>query len=163
MSYDDDYFHPNNDNLITDNYESQLDDYSVISDTVTQNSETNKKRKVMDDYKKQDKNYHKISRIFNNKKKEIELYTSPSTPGLPIRDAITGSRYPNYKVGSKYEDLFFKSKLATGEFSGDEGCLFFDTPEQFERHLKIVLSQDVKEKWQQKFVHSKAELFKAKQ
>jgi len=163
MSYDDDYFHPNNDNLVSDNYISHADDFSVVSDSITLNSETNKKRKIMDDYKKLDKNYHKIYRIFNNKRKEIEFYTSPLSPGLPIRDAITGSRYPNYKVGSKYEDLFFKSRLATGEFGDDQGCLFFDTPEQFERHMKIILSQDIKEKWQQKYIDSKTELFKAKQ
>jgi len=163
MSYDDDYFHPNNVNLVSDNYVSLTDDFSVVSDTITLNSETNKKRKLIDDYKKLDKNYHKIHRIINNKKKEIELYTSPLSSGLPIRDAITGSRYPNYKVGSKYEDLFFKTRLATGEFGEDQGCLFFDTPEQFERHMKIILSQDIKEKWQQKYIDSKTELFKAKQ
>jgi hypothetical protein len=162
MSYDDDYFHPNNDILVSDNYISHTDDFSVVSDSITLNSETNKKRKIMDDYKKLDKNYHKIYRIFNNKRKEIELYTSPMSCGLPIRDAITGSRYPNYKVGSKYEDLFFKTRLATGEFGDDQGCLFFDTPEQFERHMKIILSQDIKEKWQQKYIDSKTELFRAK-
>jgi len=71
----------------------------------------------MDDYKKLDKNYHKIYRTFSNKRKEVELCTSPVSCGPPIRDAITGSRYPNYKVGSKYEDLFFKTRLATTVFT----------------------------------------------
>jgi len=34
--------------------------------------------------------------------------------------------------------------------------LFYDNPEQCERHLKIVMSKDVKEKWAEKNLRARA-------
>jgi hypothetical protein len=53
-------------------------------------------------------------------------------------------------VGSVNEHLFFKVGLATGELGNNGGALFFDSPEQYERHMKTTVSQDIKQKWVQK-------------
>jgi hypothetical protein len=80
-----------------------------------------------------------------------------------IRNAITGMWYSHdhpkckYLVGSAQEELFFKASLCTGEdelYYRDNRknslLLFYDSPEQFERHQKITLSQPLKEKWHEK-------------
>jgi len=91
-----------------------------------------------------DKGYRKIK---NGKKaKSVEYFVTNGTVGNCIRDAITGARY-NYFVGSKDEDFFFKIKYYDNRIKCDENTLFFSSPEDCERLLKINVSQKVKEKW----------------
>lgn len=93
------------------------------------------------------------------KKTRVDCYTS-SDSGTNIRNAETGNYY-KYKVGSKEEDLFFKVALSSGEINASNGSniLFYDTPEQCEKHLMSELSDDIKERWiakkQQLFAKSK--------
>jgi len=157
MLYEEDYLHPNNQQYIEDvcgddnqeemdmyNEQYNMDDISVCS---TLNS---KKRfsRSWDDTKKIDKGFHRIVRNINYKKQEIEVYSTSTNIGMMIRDAITGSRYNQYKVGSLSEHLFFKVRWSTGELSSNTTVsLFFDSPEQFERHMKTTVSQSVKDKW----------------
>ena len=124
--------------------ESDDDDYTL-------DSNKKKNRKLWEEYKKEMKGFHKINRFFNGKKYEIEIYSTSTTPGLMICDAITGSKYKEYRVGTFNEHLFFKVRLSTGEFG--KKCvdsLYFDSPEQYERHMKTTLSQNIKEKWLKK-------------
>jgi hypothetical protein len=81
------------------------------------------------------------------KKTRVDCYTS-SDSGTNIRNAETGNYY-KYKVGSKEEDLFFKIALSSGEIHASNGSniLFYDSPEQYEKHLMYELSDDIKEKW----------------
>ena len=84
------------------------------------------------------------------KKTKVDCYTS-SDSGTNIRNAETGNYY-KYKVGSKEEDLFFKVALSSGEIKPANGSniLFYDSPEQYEKHLMYELSDDIKEKWIEK-------------
>jgi hypothetical protein len=85
----------------------------------------------------------------------IEAYGSGDT-GSQIRDPITGERYSSYLVGSKFEDLFFKVRMCTGEFNGRENPTFFySTPEQYEKHTKTIVSTEAKEKWSRKQMNAK--------
>jgi len=93
------------------------------------------------------KGYHRIIRNVNYKKHEIECYSTSVNIGMMIRDAITGSKYNQYRVGTINEHLFFKVRWSTGELGNTTVSLFFDSPEQFERHMKTTVSQSVKEKW----------------
>ena len=129
-----------------------MDDRSVSmsSDTASVTSNQKKQRKMMEDLKKLDKGYNKITRIVDGKKKSIDVYSTSSNPGAQIRGAIGGPYYQGFRVGSRDEDIFFKVMLATGE-CGDSSILFFDNPEQYERHLYAVVSQEDKEKWYNKF------------
>jgi hypothetical protein len=133
-------------------------------DTSTLDSIKKKNRTLWEDIKKDIKGFHKIKRVFNNKKHEIDLYSTSNTPGSMICDAITGNRYKEYRVGTYKEHLFFKVRLSTGELG--KKCvdsLFFDSPEQYERHMKTTLSQSIKEKWLNKSMEIRQELYLSKE
>jgi hypothetical protein len=106
--------------------------------------------------KKKDRGYNKVYRmiprasdgkIINTK---IDVYTTGYI-GSRIRDAETGEYY-NYNVGSKYEDLFFKVALATGECNSKNGSstLFYLSPHQYMSHLNVDLDDSVINSWEEK-------------
>lgn len=150
----------------THHYISQNNDdtYSVITDSTIdesiQNNTTKKRRenKLYEEYKSMDPNYHKIIRRENGVKLKTEVYSTSITPGSVIRDAITGHKYNQYRVGSWNEDLFFKVKDSSGIIGPEAYTLFYDSPEQSERHLKISISTDVKKKWTDKFATAQSRL-----
>jgi hypothetical protein len=57
-----------------------------------------------------------------------------------------------HKVGSFDEDLYFKVVICTGENkkAHEPIVLFYNNPEQFERHHGIVISQEDKNRWYEK-------------
>ena len=99
---------------------------------------------------------YKKNVFFNNEKRyknvKIEFYTTTHR-GCNIINAYTGEK-TIYKVGSKYEDLFFvvsnpvnNSKI----MKNNETKLYYDNPEVYERNHYIVLSNEVKNKWYEKY------------
>jgi len=151
MSYEDDYYTDptamDNDDFMPFNpHEDAESDYSSVS------TNRKKQRKYRDELNNIDKGYHKLKRSVNFKRTDIEVYSTGGLPGTMIRDAVTGARYKEYRVGSRNEHLFFKVALATGELGINGGSLFFDSPEQFERHFKNIsfVSQVDKERWTNK-------------
>jgi hypothetical protein len=63
-----------------------------------------------------------------------------------------------YLVGSIQEDLLFKVSISNGENKQGPVLLFYDSPEQFEKHQYITLDQSIKEKWlnqKMQFIYSK--------
>ena len=112
-----------------------------------------------------DNNYEKYKIPFNNTWKDgrfyknivIEHYGS-GQQGSKIRNAVTGQRYP-FLVGSSDEDLFFKVSEASGR-NGRKSTLilFYDSPEQYENHHFINISQDVKDRWQEKNMEARRRL-----
>jgi len=148
-----------------EDYEMQMYNEQFVVDesddeTVTLDSIKRKNRKLWEESKQEIKGFHKITRFFNGKKYEIDVYSTSTTPGFMICDAITGSRYKDYRVGTSKEHLFFKVRLSTGELG--KKCvdsLYFDSPEQYERHMKTTLSQSTKEKWLKKSMEVREELY----
>jgi hypothetical protein len=157
MNYEEsDHYHPNNDIYDMDDElaygHSGEDQFATMSVTSTQDSYVKKNKKLIEDHKKLDKNYHKIKIVAGSfTKKELEIYTSSTNPGASIRNAITGVKFPQYKIGSPAEDLFFKVKLTSHDLKGDEGALFYDSPEQYERHFLCSVDTAIKEKWARKY------------
>ena len=96
--------------------------------------------------------YRKVHRESDDKSvfKKIELYTTGGT-GSNIRDAETGEYYSE-KVGTKYEDLYFKVSLATGECTSLNGSntLFYLSPQHYEKHLYVELDNETKVNWEEK-------------
>lgn len=131
--------------------------YSVSSFESSLDSNKKKMRKMNDLLNSQDKWYRKYIFNINHKKIEVVAYASSSTPGSKIRDAITGGRDSRFKVGSSDEDLFFKVGMAVSHvgFEKDknktETILFFDNPEQYERHMHMTVSPAIKESWNEKY------------
>jgi hypothetical protein len=136
-------------------YNNEYDDDSTSTGTIV-----NKKNNL----KPLDKNYHKITlhhKIItkkNGKQKPdtVELYDTSLTPGSIIRDAVTGSRMSKFKVGSRDENFFFKTRLSiVGTDLFDNNTFYFDSPEQFERVMYIPISQDVKEAWHSRLIEER--------
>jgi hypothetical protein len=159
MNYTEDIYHPTSFENETDNYNNQINnEYDDTSFATYQSSVSyandpvkNKHKKMLDEYKKMDKDYRKIMRIHNGKKVEIDLYLTSCVPGTAIRDALTGARYHDLLVGSRHEDNFFKMKMVNGELGKDIGHLYFETPKDCEKYSKTKLSDKTIKKWQDKY------------
>ena len=84
------------------------------------------------------------------KKTRVDCYTSGDA-GTYIRNAETGNYY-KIKVGSKEEGLFFKVTLSTGELKtrNTSNLLFYDSPEQYEKHIMHDLDDEIKYNWVEK-------------
>ena len=123
---------------------------------VDQFNDDSSKNKELINFKRADRGFNKIYRnvvresdgkIIRNK---IEFYTTGGT-GSIIRDAETGEYYSEF-VGSKYEDLYFKVSLSTGECKSLNGShtLFYLSPQHYERHLYVDMNEDIINNWEEK-------------
>lgn len=82
---------------------------------------------------------------------KIPVYESSLTPNHRIKNAITGISTP-HRVGSQAESFFFKVCFATGVEGRREPInLFFETPNDYEKHFLESVSDDVKEKWAERY------------
>ena len=81
----------------------------------------------------------------------VEFFPTSSTPNAVIKNAMTGAFQGDgvkyFRVGSRDEDLFFSVILATGELGPDAPTLFYDSPEQYERHFMTKLPEANKRAW----------------
>jgi len=159
MHYQDDAFHPTSDRQ-DEGYASDDESFAnktngstyISSHHGDDSSSVAKRKKMLKEYKQLDPGFHTIVRTSsNNKKIKIDLYTTSNVPGTKIRDAITGARFLGSRVGTSDEDYFFKVKLATGELGRDSGNLYFETPTQCEKHLRINISDKIKKTWTNKY------------
>jgi len=114
-------------------------------------SDRKKIQKELEELNKGDKNYFKLKRQpyeFSGKTVTVGVFGSGDV-GSSIRDAVTGTRY-KHKVGSRYEDLYFSVRLATGEAGKNSPTLFFESPEQYEQHLFVEIDDNAKREWYMK-------------
>jgi hypothetical protein len=138
MLYEDDMCHPLNQEC----------------EPVLSKNETNKKvKKIMSDIYQNNKGFHLIKRQSfkdgKTKTHNVEVFSS-GCQGNTIRNAIGGSYYYGHKVGSKYEDFYYKVGISTGDVGRDTISLFYDSPEQYERHMYTVVDSENKERWLEK-------------
>lgn len=98
-----------------------------------------------------DSGKHVIYKRRGKKNYRIVVYSTNGSPGRLIRNAVNGSTYLSYRVGSADEDLFFSVILASGETGKTPAILFYDTPEQYEAHFHVSLSDEAKRRWLVKF------------
>jgi len=140
------------------------DDLSVVTDdlsikTVEQKvGRMTRKGWKYDELKMLDSGYHRIVRAHDGIKTKTEVYSTSFIPGTMIRDAITGHKHYNYFVGSLNEELFFKVKDTSGFVGNGSFCLYYDSPEQYERHMKSTVSVNTKKAWTDRFVLAQARL-----
>lgn len=147
--YDDEYQN------VVEQYNDYLDtDTYSITEVSSVNSYDKNQKKKYEDAKKADPGYHKLKRFVNTKngtkKESYEVYTTSCDTGAIIRNAVTGVRFNKFRVGSSAESQFFKTRLATGETGRDGETLYFDSPEEFEKHMRLTVSPEIKEKWLEK-------------
>jgi hypothetical protein len=129
---------------------SYIPDFDDATSTYSITSNAKRQLKLMEELKKADKGYNKTYRYNGKKRIAVEFYTTNITPGSKIRNAITGV-YQNFLVGSRSEDLFYKVANVSDVCRNDQHVMFFDTPEQYERHFYTTVSQPCKEEWVNKF------------
>jgi len=130
--------------------------YDLYPSEVDQFNDDSSKNKELINFKRADRGFNKIYRNVLREsdgkiiRKKIELYTTGGT-GSNIRDAETGEYYSEF-VGSKYEDLYFKVSLSTGECRSLNGSntLFYLSPQHYERHLYVDMNEDIINNWEEK-------------
>jgi hypothetical protein len=86
----------------------------------------------------------------------VKYFDSGHNPGGYIYHAMTGQR-SNYRLGQKQQDLFFKVADATHMTGFGPHTLFYDNPEEYERHFMTVLPTNIKQKWYEKYMAAKLE------
>jgi len=92
-----------------------------------------------------------------------QFFSTVNNPGSRIRNATTGFS-ERHRCGSIYEDLYYKVTHATGEFGNKEPLtLFYDSPEQYEQHWNVRVTQENKERWQAKYVAAQRRLLSDKE
>lgn len=140
MYYEDDIFHPNNDD----------DDIVTIDSTYSVNtfkSGGHKTKQQLEDAKK-DKGYYSFEKKVGDKRIKIVAFDSGCVIGNKIRDPVSGMRQ-NYLIGSADEDFFFKVRVSQGK-RDTPITLFYDSPEHFERHQRTSIGDEIKQKWNRK-------------
>jgi hypothetical protein len=111
------------------------------------------------------KNFRMVNRKIGKRKKiKLCYFTTSFVPNSKMVNAITGFTYRDedpkikYLVGSIQEDLLFKVCISNGENKQGPVILYYDSPEQFEKHQYITIDQSIKEKWLNKkmqYIYSK--------
>jgi len=123
------------------------------NEDISTKSNTRKVRKFIEPTS--DKHTHKV---FGKNKKSIVVYSSGDS-GSHIRNAVTGATYGGkHLVGSPMEDMYFR----VGQSVGNElKKLFFDSPDQYEKHYGSTMEKDVvggneiKRAWHEKALERK--------
>jgi hypothetical protein len=155
--YDDDISYTDNVYEVESTISSDSEGFSVVSHNKNKNKKKNKQnfKKV----KKNDPGYRKIRKSGKNDS-SLEYFVTSIIPGTVIRNAVSGSSEPIHltHVGSvEHEHLYFKVSYK-GNKCGSEDVLFYDNPEQFERHMKTNLNINLKRDWYNRYDQLKKQM-----
>ena len=113
------------------------------SDSSTMNSIKYEKNRINKEFKRLDKGYRKIKKNIS-RNTTIELYYTSIMPDSNIRNAISGER-TKLRVGRKLEEsLFFSVCFSTGELAHGPYILFYNSPEQYEKHQNINGTKNIR-------------------
>ena len=110
-------------------------------------------QKTLTEMKKENNsNFCEIKTAYNKKwngrfLKTIEFayYKTRPQSGTPIIHAISGDVMPGV-VGSFAEDRYFKVKV-TAYDEARNGTLFYLSPDEYEKHQYVYVSEDIRNKW----------------
>jgi len=101
-----------------------------------------------------DSGYHRIKIGPKHNMKTVEFYESKQFTGATIRYATTGF-YTSHKVGSQDQDLYFKVVNTTHPANNTgvhQPChLYYESPEQWERHFHTYCPENIKTTWREKY------------
>lgn len=114
-------------------------------------SVTSMHRKVNNILGSTDKGFYELKRVNKNgQAKKVGCFIT-GLQGSSIRNAITGIYNYKHKVGTFDQDLYFSVVIATGETDNKEPIiLYYDSPEQYEKHFFVDLDKETKNKWSEK-------------
>lgn len=133
--------------------------YDYSSEKSAEDSLRHHKRSVKG-AKFEDKGYNRVRRSVKGDKRNmfVEYYETSASPNIYIRDAISGAIRAPYRTGTTDEYLFFSVRLATGETRANGSNLFYDSPEQYERHFRVELTESVKQQWRIRAMEAQARI-----
>lgn len=134
-----------------------LSEYGSINSHPRKNNNNKKSRKIIPNDKKglEASIYTVLRYISSNgeepRQKRIKLFNSSIYTNSPIFNAVTGLAYYRdghikYKIGSEHEDDLFKVRFITREGGIPGITLFYDSADQYERHLGNAVHRNIKEK-----------------
>jgi hypothetical protein len=108
---------------------------------------------ALKDIKNLDKGYNEfflkvVDENGRTRKKKVVSYNSGDIDSR-IRNAVTG-HYTPHLVGSVDEDFYFSVIDARGLSSKGRLVFYYDSPEQYEREYRVVLNENIKQKWNKK-------------
>jgi hypothetical protein len=147
MYYDDPYDPnlPNDYDEPVDHYEDEVDNQSAVSSS-TIDTRRLRQRKLTEDAKTLDKGYAVAKLVIGNLPAKIPYYHTSYHPGSTIRNAVTGIYQTPHSVGKPNQDLYFKVIFPVPSPS-DAHQLFYDSPDQYEKHFHCQVSDAVRKKW----------------
>jgi hypothetical protein len=127
-----------------DHYDDDSVDKSSISTIDSYERKYSRLPKIVDN------GCHSFTLVRNGVRTSIKLYTTKYTPGSRIRNAETGI-YENDLVGRSGEYNYFKVSLS-GELGQNPQSkhLYYDSPQQYEKHFQIIIDSKIKDKFNQK-------------
>tara|TARA_B000000475_G_C15970227_1_gene436749 strand:- start:155 stop:538 length:384 start_codon:yes stop_codon:yes gene_type:complete len=92
---------------------------------------------------------------YTRAKKTKKDFHSNNEPGQTIVNAVSGTPYYGYKVGSKDEHQFWRVTIpVTNEELTTTAKLFYESPEEYEIHRNVEVDDSIKRSWRNK-VNSK--------
>lgn len=130
---------------INHGYDDDDDNNSYFTDAWSDYDKNNRVKGKPNETKMADKGYYYYRKWYNQKPLKVEMYDSGNSLGYRIRCPLTGSRL-SARVGSNSEKDFFKVRWC-GLNRLTPVTLYYDSPEQYERHHKTSLPVTIKEKW----------------
>jgi hypothetical protein len=152
----------NEEYLPQDSYDYDNDEDNIsVNISSDDNSEIIINKVSMEKRKKMDPDYLKQKIVVNGETKRIESFASKLNCNAVIRNAITGRRavYRNndstativHRVGSNDESFYF-SVTDTTTKCNEPRRLYFNSPEEFERHYQNTIKVDtsIKNAWLQR-------------
>ena len=141
-------------------YDNEEDNISVNISS-DDNSEIIINKVSIEKRKKMDPDYLKQKIVVNGETKRVESFGTKLNCNAIIRHAITGRRavYNNddsntiivHRVGSRHESLYF-SVTDTTIKSNEPRRLYYNSPDEFERHYNDTIKVDtsIKNEWLQR-------------
>jgi len=129
--------------------------FEAENDTFSFTSNRQKVKNALTEEQKLDKGFFQlmINAFTTGKAVTIPVYASGSH-GSTIRGAVTGANHTGYIVGTKDEDFFYGvivSSSIVGKGRREPITLFFENPEQYERHMHTKVLVADKHKWVAKY------------
>jgi hypothetical protein len=122
-----------------------------------------KDKETISSLKQIDKYYEKYTFPFYDTWTDGKYYKNITTQnygsgtrGSLIRNAVSGLIY-DIRVGSLHEDMLFKVTKTTGKRK-EPLVLFYDSPEEYEKHYFTNVSDDIKKKWTERSLYVKKSL-----
>ena len=132
---------------------AESDSVSTVSQT--SQGKQNKIKSKFSELHAHDKGFFKLKT--GRGKPSITGFSTSYHPGSTIRNASTGyferdyMGKPIYRVGNIDEDLFFRVSVSLNGTGSEPRKLFYDNPEQYERHFHQTISNETKENWKAQY------------